>query len=384
MRRRQIVKLWDLMDMDLYRQMVREKYIRVNEFTLEVSYLHKKTFRILGYTEKAQFDNLWNEVTKQCRGLVIDENWNVLARPFDKFMNLSEDDKQLMDEPVHVSDKMDGSLGILFCYNQQFPEDRWHDPTPVRSVPAVYYAPWEPKWTLITRGSYDSDQAVMGRKLAEQHTGLLDPNWTYMVEIIYPENRIVVNYGDRKGLTWLGARNLSTGLVRLSPSQYEWYGEQTKVFPYKTLREALECPPRANAEGYVVYFPNLDYRIKVKQDDYVALHRVVTGLTKRRVWENMKDGKTLADLLEIVPDEWHPWLQETYKELQDHYDRKVFILKTLFYDGIVSSLPRDFTRKDFALAVKDANLTHPGIMFLLLDGKDISSTIWDIIKPTAE
>jgi hypothetical protein len=59
-------------------------------------------------------------------------------------------------------------------------------------------------------------------------------------------------------------------------------------------------------------------------------------------------------------------------------------LKTLFYDGIVSSLPRDFTRKDFALAVKDANLTHPGIMFLLLDGKDISSTIWDIIKPTAE
>lgn len=34
------------------------------------------------YTAKAQYDKLWNEVTLQCRGLILDGDGNVVARPF--------------------------------------------------------------------------------------------------------------------------------------------------------------------------------------------------------------------------------------------------------------------------------------------------------------
>lgn len=378
------MKLWDLMDMDLYRQMLSEKYIRLNDFTLDADNWYKKrTYRILGYTEKAQFDNVWNEVTRQCRGLVIDKYFNVLARPFDKFLNYTEADNVWLDEPAVVTDKMDGSLGIIFCANPENRGDTWSDPTPSDYRNAVYYEPWKPEWTLITRGSFDSEQAQFGRKWLRENMGRfnLNPNWTYLVEIIYPENRIVVNYGDRKELVWLGARNLETGLVRRSPSQYEWLGSETKTFDYGTLREALECPPRANAEGYVVYFPRIDYRIKLKQDDYVALHRIVTGLTERRIWEYIKEGKLLSELLEIVPDEWHSWLDTTYYNFLDKFMGYTHVLE-ISYAGYLAQLPKDFSRKDFALLVKDDK--HAGLMFALLDGKDISAKVWELLKPTAE
>jgi RNA ligase len=384
--RRNAMKLWDLMDMSLYRKMLAEKYIRTNTFTLgSKEKFNYRELTILNYTEKAQFDQVWNEVTSQCRGLVIDKNFNVLARPFDKFQNYAESDNSFLDFPVKVTDKMDGSLGIIFCANPQQYQDYWRNPFHTTFVPAIYHEPWKPEWTLITRGSYDSEQAAKGRDMLAKHLQNLDPQWTYLVEIIYPENRIVVNYGDMKDLVWLGARHKETGLVRLSPSPHEWYGSQTKTFDYKTLREALECPPRANAEGYVVYFPTLDYRIKLKQDDYVALHKIVTGLTERRVWENMKEGKTLGDLLEIVPDEWHTWLIETYNAIESAFGyTKLRIYND--YETILEDLEREYgslwTRKDFAL--KAINYQNSGLIFACYDDKDMTDKVWDLVRPTAE
>ncbi|GIH79629.1 hypothetical protein [Planobispora longispora] len=38
--------------------------------------------RILNYTEKAQAERAWNEVTLACRGLIVDDDGRVVARPF--------------------------------------------------------------------------------------------------------------------------------------------------------------------------------------------------------------------------------------------------------------------------------------------------------------
>lgn len=382
------MKLWDLMDMDLYRQMLSEKYIRLNDFTLdEDNWFRKRTLTIINYTEKAQFDNVWNEVTRQCRGLVIDKYFNVLARPFDKFLNYTEADNVWLDEPAIVTDKMDGSLGIIFCDNKTAYGDHWKTSRPSGVTNAVHYEPWRPSWSVITRGSYDSEQAQFARKWLQDKLKYydLDPAWTYLVEIIYPENRIVVNYGDRKELVWLGARNIESGLVRRSPSQWEWLGSETEVFPYSSLRTALECPPRTNAEGYVVYFPRIDYRIKLKQDDYVALHKIVTGLTERRVWENMKDGKTLSDLCEIVPDEWHVWLEETYEKIISDFNELSAKVRDDYEDlmyGLLGIYGASWTRKQ--LAEEALKYDYPSLMFSLQDRKDIEQKLWDLVKPTAE
>lgn len=360
------MKLWDLMDMDLYRQMLLEKYIRVNE---------QGNYRIINYTESAQYGKVWNEVTKQCRGLIIDQYWNVVARPFDKFFNYGEyqADKLLLDYRVEVTDKMDGSLGILFGRD------------PNRTSTNLLYYP--PVWNVATKGSMTSEQACMMQDILNEkyRDTYFDVDWTYMFEIVYPGNRIVLDYGDTADLFLLGARHLESGYVRSAKDVSEWTGPRVQTFSYETLRDALEAPQRPNAEGFVVYFPDLDYRVKIKQDDYVALHKIVTGLTERRIWESMKEGKTLFDLLEIVPDEWHAWLDKTYGDITENFNTLRNRIYNDYEDLIFETLRiygPSWTRKEFA--AEALKYPYPGFMFSLQDKKSIEGKIWDMVKPTTE
>ena len=70
---------------------------------------------IYNYTRSCQYESKWDEITLNCRGLVLDRDGNVVAKPFDKFFNY-EELKEIPNEPFEVFEKMDGSLGILFNY----------------------------------------------------------------------------------------------------------------------------------------------------------------------------------------------------------------------------------------------------------------------------
>lgn len=318
---------------------------------------------ILNYTEKAQFEGNWNKVTTECRGLICSDFGVVLSRPFPKFFNYNTEGAPalLPDFEVEVTDKMDGSLGISWFYGGEV--------------------------GIATRGSFASDQAIHATELLhskyQEFVGTIMSNTdeTYLFEIIYPENRIVLNYGDRDELVLLGARNTDTGAIRSPEAVPEWKWGKTTTFSYKTLREALEAPPRTNAEGYVVYIPQINDRVKIKQDDYVALHKIVTGLTPRRIWESMKEGKNLQDLCEIVPDEWHDWLRKTYQVLLDAYWDTYTAISIQFHE-VEFHFQSSATRKEFALYVKD--MPNAGLLFALLDGKDISEKVWDLVRPAAE
>ena len=41
---------------------------------------------IWNYSEKVQYEGLWNDVTLQTRGLVTDDKGNIVARPFKKIL----------------------------------------------------------------------------------------------------------------------------------------------------------------------------------------------------------------------------------------------------------------------------------------------------------
>jgi hypothetical protein len=89
---------------------------------------------IHNYSEKTQFDKRWDEVTMSCRGLILDNNGDVIARPWKKFFNYGEGRLKIDDVmPVEVTDKMDGSLGILYprmVIGLSLPEDRLHPTRP--------------------------------------------------------------------------------------------------------------------------------------------------------------------------------------------------------------------------------------------------------------
>ena len=46
---------------------------------------------ILNYSPKVQFKKFWDTYTLSCRGLIIDTEGNILARPFQKIFNYAYD-----------------------------------------------------------------------------------------------------------------------------------------------------------------------------------------------------------------------------------------------------------------------------------------------------
>lgn len=121
---------------------------------------------ILNYSPRTQIKRVWDDYTLSCRGLVIDEDGNILARPFQKFKNYEEYDPSEIDmnEEYEVFEKMDGSLIILFYYEPKM------------------------RWLVASRGSFISEQAVEAQKMLDLKPNLnhkLDVNLTYLFEIIY-------------------------------------------------------------------------------------------------------------------------------------------------------------------------------------------------------
>lgn len=310
---------------------------------------------IYNYTRKTQYEKLWDNITKSCRGLILDTNGNVIAKTFDKFFNLEEHSpEEIPNEEFDVYEKLDGSLGILFWY--------------------------QGKWILASKGSFTSTQSVKGKQILDEEYNVepIPKGYTTLVEIIYPENRIVCDYGEDELLVVLSMINSSNGkeldydsLLKINaetglPVVKKYNG----LKDYKTLKSTIS----KDREGYVIKFIS-GLRVKIKGEDYVYLHRLLTEFSTIDIWEYLKDKKDLTFLLERVPDEFDAWVRNTVRDLVVRYDN---ILKD--YTEIFNDLAsKNLDRKDFAENAKRYN--HSSLLFSMLNGKDVSPYIWKIIKP---
>ena len=311
---------------------------------------------IWNYTEKVQYENLWDEVTLMCRGLVTDNNGDIVATPFQKFFNI-EEGKFEPTENFEVYEKMDGSLGIVFWYQGQ--------------------------WVVATRGSFTSDQSIKARELLQKYnTDIMFRHLTFCFEIIYPENRIVLDYGDDEKLVLLGTFN-KDGKELDVEMWGQWGFDVVKKYDgindYKQLKEMV----KNDQEGFVVKFSNGD-RIKVKGVEYLRLHKIMTNVTTTGIWEYLKNGEDVMELLKDVPDEFYKKIQNYVKELRYGYFQisedagKKFDYKMY---GKYNDQEPITDRKEFAEWV----LTQPkhlsGILFRMFDKKDYSEIIWNLIRP---
>lgn len=120
--------------------------------------------------------------------------------------------------------------------------------------------------------------------------------------------------------------------------------------------------------------------MKIKQEDYVALHRIVTGLSERTVWQAMVDGKSVHDLLDGIPDELHPWVREVWQGIRDAagniYDRAHDA-----HNLIMASPPPG--RREYAEQAKQASPLTP-YLFQILDGRDPYPAILKTLRPTGD
>ena len=332
-----------------------------------------------------------NPAVRACRGIITDENGYLIARAWAKFFNHNQTESGVLDltAPVEVTDKLDGSMGVVHV--------------------AV-----DGSLRVATRGSFDSTMARHATRWL-QASGMTLTNLNHVtpiVEIIYPENRIVVSYGARDELVLLGGVNIVTGDY-YGPTETAalvgWTGTLTEVFTYQTLADALTAAPRDGMEGLCVRFLDRSHIVKIKQADYLQMHRLVTGLNERRLWESLAveacvthietphhwgtylhmDPARAAECLAAGPD----WRQTLFMNLPDEFldwTRKQLDTLTTAAEAKKAEIldavatVRDLPRKDAYERLK--NQEYVAVAMALLSGSargegTLVKYAWDVTCP---
>lgn len=313
-----VVYLSELMNLDDLCCMVKDGYIDVRVHPDDAS------LKIMSYSRSAQFDGKWNSVTTQARGLIIRSSVNdfsdavVVERPWRKFFTLTQlssdangrrawslgdeedgygDNSNSIDSvdfeaPVEVTDKIDGSMGILYC-------------APNGDV------------AFATKGSFSSLQAIAYTDFLRNNKNYHDaatllreihPDKTFIFELIGLDNQIVIAY-DTTDVILLGAVGRKTGIY-YSPNDFVdvWSKDKglsvTDTFQAKNLQDALALPEREGKEGVVVRFvsdiPENQFQLKIKYKDYLVLHRLVTSVSRTSVFNLLMNSDVkMSDLLNV-------------------------------------------------------------------------------------
>ena len=323
---------------------------------------------IWNYSEKVQYEGLFDGVTLNARGLVTDNDGKIAARPFKKFFNM-EEGKHTPTEEFDVYEKMDGSLGILFNYQGE--------------------------WVMATRGSFVSEQAIKGFEMLKNYDyEKLHKNYTYLFEIIYKENRIVVQY-DYDDLILLGIIETKTGYevdlhnegtdIRLknliNNLGFKVVRKFDKVKSYEPLKHFIPD----SKEGYVVRFSNGD-RIKIKGEEYLRLHKLMTNVSTTAVWEMLSEGRDVLELLKGVPDEFYKKVKMYVLDLRYSYlsySEYAGKMHDKFRYGKFNDRYPEPTKKEFAefLSLNDIDPKVRSICFAIWDNKNYDKIIWKYIKP---
>ena len=297
------------------------------------------------YSNGCRFDNRWDLFSLLARGLILDPAAKrVLATPFPKFFNFGELITSLPDEPFEVTEKIDGSLGIVF--------ER------------------QGRWTVSTKGALESEQAqwATAHLAAGADTTALVPGVTYLVEIIYRQNRIVIPY-DFEGMVLLGAYDESGHeftRAQLADTAARARLRLVESHSHASLGELLalcRSLPR-DREGFVVRFRG-GLRIKLKGEQYCRIHKLISRCTPLALWDAMMNGEDLDQIRRELPEEMTRDFDHIRRALEDRLaslesEVRVAVQRTAHLDDKATGL---------LLKSADSGLTDPQRKFLFMARK---------------
>lgn len=319
------------------------------------------------YTNECVYNRAWDNVTLNARGIIFNKNTGELvARPWKKFFNLSEMPHtrlELLNDPFYVLDKWDGSMGILYKYENEF--------------------------YIATKGSFTSDQALWATNWARKSIDFsnIDNDLTYLFEIIYPANKIVIDYGNREFLILTGVVNKKNGKEEGPDGLQEW-GNLLNIgcaanHSFKSLDELSNyCKTLSSQhEGFVVTFPSTGLKIKVKGDEYLKIHKIISNLTPLAFWEawDIKEKKIPDFYLMQVPEEFKTYTDEL-SEIINKIHQDYYTNINIEYREVLKKLELIFKNipiKEFAIEVQNNYRKNMSLLINLF--KNQNDKLWDEI-----
>lgn len=299
---------------------------------------------VWNYSKNTQYIEHWDDITTLCRGLVLDDNGNIIARGFPKFFNYEQRqfDKSISTEGCRIYDKMDGSFIMLFYYDDQ--------------------------WIVSSKGSFHSDQVFMAQnilnKMYQEDNKFYDKlskNLSYCFELIHPDNRIVVDYKGDERLVYLSSFDVN-GVEHFD--EYHKFKDRVFAYPfggfdYDMLKYHNAHP---NAEGYVIRFDN-GPRCKIKFDEYIRLHSIATRTSTKDVYKSIVEN-SFDEVIEKSPDELYDSIKRVHHSIMVDFNTQLKNAVNI-YDSLLTHGYKDDKEFSELLDTVGVSKNNKPLMYLL-------------------
>lgn len=247
---------------------------------------------VLKYKKKVFYDNLWNEYLEECRGTIVDADFNVVSRPFTKVYNYgieAQAPKLSSDTLVTAYRKVNGFMVAMTWYNDDI--------------------------LVSTTGSISGDYVEMAKEMMLTHACWEDwqmailsaKGCTLMFECVHPNDPHIIV--EETGMYFLGYREnawdsqvkgfgvgISDHWEQFARNVLQCHSVESYVLP---LGELLEKVKTVRHEGFVFYTED-NVSSKIKSPYY---------LTSKWVARNPRTDKLVdmnKDIKHNLDEEYYP------------------------------------------------------------------------------
>ena len=351
---------------------------------IEVNHHKTLPLHILTYTRKTVYDCLWDDVTTKCRGLIIGHNNIIISRPFEKFFNINttyRPETNLFALPARlpiVTEKLDGSLGILWKFPEMFQWAFGEGGQPVKVNDSCI--------GIATKGSFHSKHAEWATQhyLNNYKSAVWPKGYTPLFEIINEQiQHHIVHYGCPAKLVLIGMINNETGEEADYNTCYHWAKingiELISVYGKTTLEVLNEN--RENHEGYVLSWSNPcapPLKIKVKHNSFLIMQSIIHKATPKAILEALREQN--YEQIETWTSNFASPLTDWINDWITKFSLTANDVSHKAYQLVLSIGATAKTRKEFAETVLEREPEFASICFAMLDQKDHRKQMWKVVE----
>lgn len=297
-------------------------------------------------------------IVMECRSLILDYDFNVVSRSFDRFFNYGEQPQtqEHVDWNKAVCyDKIDGSLIKIYFHN-----GRWEIAT--RGMAFAESA--SNGFDITFRGLVLKALSLTEGEFQEVFAANFDTCVTYICEVTSMENRVVRKYDGYK-LHYLAARNKNGNFEDWSSEAHSVGMQLIGAYKFSTPQDCMNTAAHLKDldEGYVLYQDGAPV-CKIKSPAYVAVHHLRgEGLNPKRISQL------------VLTNEQEEYLKY-FPEDREHIEPYTLALKNLKHSIIdtwnIVSVVED--QKEFAMSVK--HLPYSAVMFQMKKSQKPIGEVW--------
>ena len=275
---------------------------------------------ILKYTKKVFYKGLWNEYLEECRGTIVDKDFNIIQRPFSKIYNYGVEKQAPVlpdDTEITAFEKINGFMVAV----------TWHDE----------------KLLVSTTGSVESPFVDMAMEYINQVKDEMEGfcefynGYTWLFECCHPNDPHIIQ--QEPGLYLIGCRHKSWRSLPLVMSEFVNISYVTILNSYK--KDVIKVPKQYSTticglknmvksvrhEGFVFYTAS-GVAAKIKSPYYLMAKWVARNPNTDKLMDLKNDIK------ERIEEEFYPLVDKIRENIEeytalDEQSRLVWVRKQL-------------------------------------------------------